>query len=405
MNERELSSHKASSCFLRVIQKLNLTFKIRFLGKKPFTTPICSLYDQNGNLKAEGCGKGSDEQAILSAKFEALEHFTSLVSNVQDADLMLSLREFYSNCVPTITSHIPVEFETLDDQSKNIPLPFIKYKSNNTKKFLYLPASCTHPFYIDNPYPDDNFNYRNLYSLETTNGAASGCTFTEALIHAIAEILERDSYSLFLVRHFLNPNPEPLNEIITSSLPIDIQRLIATIELEIQSKITIFKLPNELDFPVFLAFFKNEMSIFPFKGFGASMDAAYAIERALLEMIQTYNLDSENITAQTAYVMLDRWPILQKCIHLDTSRLSIRDINYESLIPQPLPSNLQKYLNLMLESLNDVKFDLFYNITYQDENLVTLHAIIPQAEDFFVIDKGLLNPLKERAKKLLQEKT
>jgi hypothetical protein len=59
----------------------------------------------------------------------------------------------------------------------------------------------------------------------------------------------------------------------------------------------------------------------------------------------------------------------------------------------------------MLESLNDVKFDLFYNITYQDENLVTLHAIIPQAEDFFVIDKGLLNPLKERAKKLLQEKT
>lgn len=405
--EREYSTSLAEKYFIEALINLGLTYSIEEIDETPFTTPICRLYCKTTKIMvAEGCGKGLGEQSYISAKFEALEHYTSLVTNVGHPYIKLSVADFIYKELKTIDCRIPPELFDKKFPLRSKPLPWIAYENYKTKEKVYLPAITTHPNYIKSPYLDDNFYYQHLYPLETTNGMASGCTLKEALVHAISEILERDSYSLFLIRTFLKKSMKKINFITETSLPRDLRELLNKIEVMTSSHIKIIYMENELSFPSFCAVMKKDNLPFLIKGFGASLNPAYAIERALLEMLQGFHLDKEGEIIQISLDMLKQWPDLQSCVRFEVfSQQNQRHISFTKTFNNiNLPNKLDNYLNLILDKIYLENFNFYYNIVYQTKNFFTVHAIIPETEDFFVIDKGLLNPPKKRGIYILTEK-
>ncbi len=122
-----------------------------------------------------------------------------------------------------------------------------------------------------------------------SNGLASGTSYEEAVIHGAMEVMERDAHSYFLIDTFvLNKSPRVLD---FKTLPKDIKKLVRKIERQYQNSVVILELPSRFGVSAYMAFFLNaDFEINP-RGCGASLNAHYALERSIYELVQLYNLN------------------------------------------------------------------------------------------------------------------
>lgn len=131
-----------------------------------------------------------------------------------------------------------------------------------------------------------------------TNGLASGNTYTEATLHALYEVVERDALSeeSFYSTHHdpgFSP-PRPLRIIDPTSLPpgtaLELAKKLADSGLTVR----IDDLRNSVDVPVFRAtlldknFLGYEGQLMSFAGYGADLDPLRALLRALTEAAQAH---------------------------------------------------------------------------------------------------------------------
>lgn len=395
--EREKSLDEAESNFLSEMKKLQLHFDIRKMGHPPLETVTCTLYCNHSQKKvAEGWGKGYEKQSILSAKFEALELFTGQATNVSSPHKFFSLQE-----IPDLFPSIFPEFLAHDFPRRTEKMPWIQYYKYGSDEKVYIPAICTHPFYRFAPFPGDNFSYDHLYLSITTNGIATGSTFTESLIHAILEVIERHSTSLFLISTFIKgKNPKIID---MNTLPKKQKEIADHLIRETGFNLTIFHMPNEMNLPSYGAVLHRNDVKYPIKGYGASLDPSYAVQRAMLEAVEAYHADENHTEMETVSALLAKWPILKKCAYFDLPHL----IKKKCIEPVPFEesnltfNSLQEYLMTILDRLKEADFSLYIHELYRSESLSTVRVIIPEAEEFFAVEKGLIVPIRSRGAAIL----
>jgi len=171
-------------------------------------------------------------------------------------------------------------------------------------------------------------------------------------------------------------------------------------------EIVIFPLNNQLEIPVYGSILYHSESSYPIRGWGASLNPEYAIERAVLESLQTFHTDKESSELKWAAQQLSEWEDLQRCVKFDLIKMVNEKYfvfrSFEDTFKKKYSyNNLEDYLEILIEILSKESFSIYFNSAYATNNLHTVHVIIPEAEEFFVVEKGLIIPPKERGQALL----
>ncbi|MFN7094317.1 MAG: YcaO-like family protein, partial [Burkholderiales bacterium] len=346
-----------------------------------------------------GFGKGIEHnQARLSAQYEALEFYTSIISNFPDYPyLYLSYTQAEQQGYNILNDKVPAALLS-NEELKNVPLAwveFTEYYDSNDK--VLVPALSTHPGYLNKPFSEDKFDYSSIYIEFTNNGTAIGCSLSDALIHAISEVVERDSISKLLINSLLKEN-QPITEIDLRTLPQHQNHLVKHIQKECpDSVIKVFKSENVLDMPVYAAVLYHQNFMLPIKGFGASLNNDYALERALLEVLEQYHAYhyGPKEEAELALKALAKHPQLLKCLVWDIDRISKKTIlKPYSAQELDLPTDSKAYLNILINKCYQKGFKIYLSKRFMKNNIYTIQVIIPQADEFFAILTGVINLAK-----------
>jgi len=232
------------------------------------------------NIKREVSSGGlgvhdSKKIAMTSCLAEAIERYS--MSYIPSSEIILSkLNELNPK-------HTFSDFSTYsEEQYSKISFFLNPYKDciewtkiydiNNTKKYMYWPASLIYlPFDLNKPVAET-----------TSTGMAAGFSIDECLVSGVLELIERDALMINFMRR-LNPPEVDLTSITGKN-----KKFLENITREYSVKI--YKLYTDINVPVYLSLiYKLEKNKIHY-GIGAcaSMDSDYAINKSLKECLFTY---------------------------------------------------------------------------------------------------------------------
>lgn len=227
------------------------------------------------NSRTSHTGKGvSDIQAQVSLTMESIERYCSEYMDEYRPKIITGSYAGLKNKHNTLDP----EDLVLSAQSNYAPdkaLEWVWGCELCSGEDLLVPACAVyHPFHQDGAF---------LFNTHT-NGIAAGNTIEEAVIHGLAEVVERDAWSIarYGVQYsdalFLEDNPG--NDFI-----IKILEKFDAADIELVAK----DITTDIGVPVVAAFSRDLVheTMVPIDGFGAHLDPRVAMVRALLEIATT----------------------------------------------------------------------------------------------------------------------
>lgn len=397
--ERQVASAFAVNAAMAEIAKLGLLHKITTIGERnKIQTYKCVLFDQSEREVSVGNGKGLGEQSLASAVFEALEHFFVAFPPTEGI-VEIELRELLNH---DLLSKEAV-FQTMIRWNPSTRLFCRIYKPLHDGNEIYYPVFLSAPGQCLPEVPLSALVSVTKYA--TNNGTATGMGKTEALIHAVSEIVERDSIACFLLQAFIARRPVPSKEIDPGSLPTELLNLMMRAKAIIRHKIQLLDITTELGIPAILAVSHVNGYPVPFVGSGASLSKDYAIERALLETVQSFHLYNGTLRRddETAMRSFSDLPRYQDCLRLDLTRCKLVPLAYDDMVPFNKPSNLEEHLIELVNRIFLRGYRVFFNSVYSsDSGIDCVHCIIPGLEKFHLVRSG--NPVlpSDRGLKLVR---
>ena len=294
--------------FLSYLDKeMNIKVHFSLLNESSgqYKTYYCILYDNRNVLVSEGIGKGiNDLWCKASAIYECIEHLVDepiFFNNFRDKiDIIHVIK---ADLAEQFQSNPPIPIgNLLENEFQSIPCWEFQLLSDSTqiRHFPWATVSPSYPnayfnsgcYYFD---VSDNNDYEQNYNAvkyASSNGGAIGIGVYEALVHAINELIERDAHSMFLINCFHQNNLNNYFLINHASLPGELYSLLKYIEDKFRENIIVLDITSELEVPTFLCHTTNKSHADQFTGAGTSLSKHYALERALLELLQT--LDSSH---------------------------------------------------------------------------------------------------------------
>ncbi|MSP53933.1 MAG: hypothetical protein EXR81_06835 [Gammaproteobacteria bacterium] len=372
---------------------LHLERKIYSIGSAPYRTYICKI--SNGNFLTYGFGKGNKKKSLLGAIYEALEHYTSVPSLVNFPTTICSYQEINKSLL--IKNKIPLELlSNTTFQKKN--LAWIKLKNVSNDSEVFIPAVSITPTYLSHRYPDDTFPYEKIYLSSTSTGIAIGSTFKEALQTALLEVIERDSLSLFIIKTFLSSKESEIILIQLTSLSEKIYKLVSYIENCFCSNLKIIFIPNEFEVYTFCAIAYSSNYNLPIKGLGCSFDVEYAIQKALLELIEQCNIYNDFLKNKNEDVFnfLKQYPKFLECVTFNIQTSNTREYKFSDL------NHRITYNVNSIEKLIDKTYafgqSIYFSTLFERNDTFTVKVILSEAEEFFSIIKGVISPIGKRGK-------
>lgn len=139
--------------------------------------------NENGKLLPLSSGKGHYSQAIASGLFEAIEHYYYL--NGRDTHIkMLSVSDIIKQ-KKSLLGIVPLNLL----MDADVDIPCLKLKNLVLDDTIWYPK-C---FIMDSKDKNDISNF--VLKYVSNNGIAVGLSEKEALIHALNEIMERETLS------------------------------------------------------------------------------------------------------------------------------------------------------------------------------------------------------------------
>lgn len=409
--ERSVSSDDALERVNQEIACLGMTQELVQLGlQNPCYS--CLLYNSEGAFVEIGHGKGKKLQGRLSAKYEALEHYLSGInSQMHYHRRYCSFKSLSAAVTPRNISFVERVLKQDQFDKQTFWYPFKAISENHT---FYIPGFFLFPDQIKYFDQIDEIDYNYSETSSTNNGTAIGCNFNEALLHAINECIERDALSCFLLRHFIHPQSNRAEPDETpGSRNIYNSSLRSEVESSFQEKLVIHQIQKDLRFPVFCAQFSRQNQEVQPIGFGCSLSAEYAIERAIWEACQTFHLHRRHPLktdlGEKNKEILDLFkpfPALQRCLKFDTSHIKLKTGLIEDFVPNSSieTSCLDQLLHETLERLKEYGMTVYYNIHYSSlrTGIVCLRVIIPELEFFHLVRHGKFVLPGQRGRALLR---
>jgi ribosomal protein S12 methylthiotransferase accessory factor len=271
--ERALSADQSIRIAEEAIRCLNLRASDEAYGID-LQTYRCKLIDDHDQTIFYGFGKGLGAQSKASAYYEALEHY----SIHQFAQVSANNQDNYMAIDPY--EHI---------------LPGVDLVNIDSNEKIFYPIFMLDPRYAKKKSKYDKMDYSTYTYLANDSGVASGTNMTEASIHALNELVERDAHSLFLIEAFIKNKNQRIRLIDKTSLPSLQQNIIQKIEHQYNDNLMILDITSEIGIPVIYVSMTKQPFLIQPSGCGASLKAEYALERALLESLQPVHIYNEKL--------------------------------------------------------------------------------------------------------------
>jgi len=367
----------------------------------------CDVTDAAG-LKIPGKGKGLGDQALASALFEAIEHYCHVTNKPREL-LSLDLGEH------------PLDGEILDgspsfsllSKRQAPPLTRIIFEKINTLGIeIAAPAFLFDPDFKSVSASESQFlQISGLRRYATNSGTASGTNIEDAQLHAVMELVERDALSIELLATVFAPKPRPVRSIERGSLTDHLMELVALAERETGGKISIWYITSDIKIPAILVRLTDPLdSEYGFFGSGASLYVDYAIERAVMEAVQVFQICTAELskpwlpTTDTA----KRDSPYRRCLIEygrfeyggGEQRVTLSMLKHDC----PARSNLavKEQIEVAINILESAGVSVFSrSLLSHDINVVQLYS--PKLERFFLVSAGVFVAPGKRGLKVLND--
>ncbi len=335
------------------------------IGIQVFT---CDRIRPDGSMTSH-TGKGiSPIQAQVSITMEAIERYCS---EFRKEYLEKLVKGSYRNLKSKLNILDPQDLvlSRLSDYDDGKEIYWIWGCDLSKEEDILVPACAVY-----HPYHEDNI----LLMSTHTNGIAAGNTMEEAVIHGLAEVIERDAWSIaqysrqFHDAIFIENVPE--NEFI-----IGVFERFEKANIEIVAK----DLTTDVGMPVVAAFSRDlvHLTMVPIDGFGAHLDPRVATVRAILEIattralfIQKYGIEG---MCETAPLYLRHGEEEDPRFYAHHQKgIKELEVGYSTDIYEDIQSMISK---LRARGLNRV---VAVNLTRSDVDIPTVRMIVPGMETY-----------------------
>jgi ribosomal protein S12 methylthiotransferase accessory factor len=243
---------------------------------------FCAVVPNSPDLISVYNGKGRTREAsMLSAVMEAVERQVAATVNVPTVPMR----------VRDVLEFVDLRAAGLREDALDLVTPCVAATEVLSGAVVPLPLAAVRcPWFGEK-----------LFDTTSSNGLASGNTLTEALYHALTELIERHVWSMFYVRSqlvprfFLGPEAPDFARADEIEFPCEREELDALVRRVQRAGLNVraFSLAEPPLPSVVLAMISDSHAPLPMvhTGFGCSLSSAHALERALTECVQSRVVD------------------------------------------------------------------------------------------------------------------
>lgn len=364
-------------------------------------TYLCAANNNELKLSSLGGASGFTQLAKIKALFESLEK--SISFKICNNNLIDGLNFFSTATSPSTQFLLDKKLMPkllLKDVYQNNSYPWIEltHYQNITQKIHY-PLGLIYTFIP----PLKNFRPDYLSELSDTTGLAIGATADEAIIHGINQWIERDAYSLFLLKTGINKAPTPARLLIKETLPENIAKLVLAIEMHFNENLIIMDVTSDINIPSFVVSFTKQNMLLQPQGFGASLAKETALKQALFESMQYKDRFNQNAQAyrEENVAFFSNSPLLLKAMINDlkcfVDKKQYIEVEWQNIFSYSLPKNLEQQIQLMVNILAKHGANIYTKVLYKSLTGVAItYTLIPELENFSLIRDAKFLPIKNR---------
>lgn len=320
--ERDLSAQDAVDRAVAFASEHGLAARLEVLAGSgaadPFLVSLCKI-EVAGRVKARGSGKGCGPQSLASALYEALENYFMLRGHRQwePAPQLLSIREVAAQ--PALAGDRL--FGMMERWSPAGRVACDTYSSHDGGQLL-LPVALADVGYRRYPHPGDTFDYRPFLKYFSTNGISSGVRVSDATLHGVLELIERDAVSRALLG-VAGLADRTAVEVDRTTVPTDIRALAELVGAD-GVEVSLYALPCFGGVSGHYAVGRRPDG-FAFTGSGASVRPDYSLERAVSELWQDVVMIDHYRLSDPYTVAFDRlapYPALRRIMKPTSTELT-----------------------------------------------------------------------------------
>jgi putative methanogenesis marker protein 1 len=310
-------------------------------------------------------GKGATvEESRISAIMEGIERYCSEVHNrrveigyfhelfgrgrvIEPKDLILPLEADQNQLLPWYEG-----FDIVNDEP------------------ILVPAHA-----VFHPLPP---RYRPLFRTNT-NGLASGNTLEEAIFHALAEVIERDAWSLVETSRITGPKVEN----IVDPLINEMQKKFVDAHVDV----TILDITSDIGIPTMAAVADDVLLKDPMLltvGMGSHTSARIAVMRALTEVAQSRLTQIHGAREDTTVALLRKKIGYDRAKRLNAYWFKDNGTVDYSTIRSCDSDDFLKDIHLMIDALNKKGLDrvIVVDLTRDEIGIPVVRVVVPGLESF-----------------------
>ncbi|MFC9897692.1 YcaO-like family protein [Nocardia sp. NPDC127579] len=357
----------------------------------------CILRDPENRVVADASGRGVGWAAKASAMFEAWEnycHRSGFDEFRNDAERMRSIPGKEISNQPLLGRDSLVH--RMADEFPDTRIACIRFDSIGGKSEpIWYPAFARFPWFVQYPVPGDDIGYHPYLRYSTNFGTAAGMSESEAILHALLEVVEGDAFSLALLGWTFDANPIAWT-INPDDLPGDLQQLCTQFEGVAGCEPVICEITTDIGIPAYCALPVRSPHLVT-GGAGAATTPGYAVERALGEMLQTHVTltarPERDAQLRRKLTRLKAWPALESCMTLDGARLA----GIAQHMPRrptgwwdPAPITVEAQFRSVTQALESAGMPGYYvRWNAADSAVPVVTVLVPGLETFFLSRVGV----------------
>jgi len=362
--ERSISTKKSIKIAKKYLKKFGIIYKIERFKTNRFSSIFVSGKKKNENFYSSG--KGIGKKYIASGLFELLEHYFFANERFNK----IKLCEF-PNLVKIVDGcDYPLK---MIKNIKDKKFDFFEMQNILSKEKSFYPSFLSYELSLEKL--DDVKDFR-LKQYFTNSGISVGISYKEAFIHSFLEIFERHAVSMFILENFYLKNLKFENYIINFNSLIETHKnIFEAIFMLTNVKPIIFDITKFTKIPTFMVVVKNNHSIHPFMGSGASLDSNYALERALLECLQlihVYNTE-EFESEKGSLAFNEKFPLFHKIFKFEYEERNNKIIDYQTI---KFDNKVNEIYTFLLDYLVKNKYDAYEKILYKNKRICCIQLTV-----------------------------
>lgn len=350
---RSMSQVETEIFIAKEIEKLGKKFRVERETTNTFegVIPSCNTFVDEGRFpnspylfrKSDACGKGlTERQSYFSGMFELFEELnTQYLGDIPIIKAAYNTVKDYAVDLPSLAKTIQNEKTAYDDFNEWMEIDWVVMASLTNGEKKLVPAFLI--FYTD-------VELDGVFFGSTSTGNGSAAILEDSILHALFEIIERDSWMIGQS----NPHILPLVDYKSSKNEVLLNRIK---EIEAMGyKVIIRDYTTDIGIPVFRTWIvePDNYSRFACSGVGCHLSQEIALERSVTEAIQSYEKVEEVSYASVNQKFLHESRVNLYNQHFLVNKDILSQTDKITLIEQPFYEKTTSY-DLIKEVSNRLK--------------------------------------------------